>query len=105
VVLRPTCRKSPVTPTPSGANVKNLPTGPGDDIKIDASYTKGDTKNVFASTVAAPNFAMFGSSGIGYQSIGIGQTADAVYLPVGLQAGGNGLAGAGGTGDLKLVTA
>ena len=86
-------------------NVKNLPTGAGDDIKIDASYAKGDTKNVFASTVAAPQFAMFGGSGAAYQSIGIGQTADAVYLPVGLQAGGSGLAGAGGTGDLKLVTA
>jgi hypothetical protein len=86
-------------------NVKNLPTGPGDDIKIDASYAKGDTKNVFATTVSAPNFAMFGGSGIGYQSVGFGQTADAVYLPVGLAPGSNGLAGVGGTGDLKLVTA
>jgi hypothetical protein len=86
-------------------NVKNLPTGAGDDIKIDASYAKGDTKNVFATTVAAPNFAMFGNSGAAYQSLGIGQTADAVYLPVGLAAGSNGLAGVGGTGDLKLVTA
>jgi hypothetical protein len=24
--------------------IKNLPTGAGDDIKIDASYAKGDTK-------------------------------------------------------------
>jgi hypothetical protein len=86
-------------------NVKNLPTGPGDDIKIDATYSKGDTKEVFASTIAAPNFAMFGGSSRGYQSIGIGQTADAVYSPVGLVAGGGGLAGAGGTGDLKLVSA
>jgi hypothetical protein len=86
-------------------NVKNLPTGPGDDIKIDATYAKGDTKEVFATTASTPNFVMFGGSNRGYQSIGVGQTADAVYLPVGLQAGGNGLAGVGGTGDLKLVTA
>jgi hypothetical protein len=90
-------------------NIKNLPTGAGDDFKIDATYAKGDTKNVFATTVSAPNFVMFGSSGRAYQSIGIGQTADAVYSPVGLASGGNGLAATaanpGGTGDLKLVTA
>jgi hypothetical protein len=86
-------------------NVKNLPTGPGDDIKIDATYSHGDTKEVFASTAATPNFIMFGGSNRAYQSIGFGQTADAVYLPTGLAAGGNGLAGAGGTGDLKLVDA
>ena len=28
--------------------IKNLPTGAGDDIKIDASYAKGDTKNVIS---------------------------------------------------------
>jgi hypothetical protein len=53
-------------------NVKNLPTGPGDDIKIDGTYAHGDTTQVFATTVAAPQFAMFGNSGIAYQSIGIG---------------------------------
>ena len=28
--------------------IKNIPTGAGDDIKIDASYAKGDTKNVIS---------------------------------------------------------
>jgi Porin subfamily len=83
--------------------IKNLPTGPGDDIKIDASYAKGDTKNVIATAASSPSFAMFGNSGRAYQSIGIGQTADAVYLPGGLAAAGNGAAGLGGSGDLKLV--
>ena len=86
-------------------NIKNLPTGAGDDFKIDATYAKGDTKNVISTSAASPNFAMFGGSGIGaYQSVGFGQTADAVYLPAGLAAGGGGLAGIGGSGDLKLVT-
>jgi Porin subfamily len=87
--------------------IKNLPTGAGDDIKIDASYAKGDTKNVISTSAGSPSFAMFGGTGRAgaYQSIGFGQTADAVYLPVGLGAGLNGAAGVGGTGDIKLVTA
>jgi Porin subfamily len=85
--------------------IKNLPTGPGDDFKMDASYAKGDTRNVIATAISTPNFAMFGGSNRAYQSLGFGQNADAVYLPVGLAAGGNGIAGAGGTGDIKLVEA
>jgi Porin subfamily len=83
--------------------IKNLPTGAGDDIKIDASYAKGDTKNVISTSGSSPSFAMFGNSGKAYQSIGFGQTSDAVYLPAGLGAGLGGLAGAGGDGGLKLV--
>jgi len=75
-------------------NIKNLPTGAGDDIKIDASYAKGDTKNVIATSGTSPSFAMFGGSGIAYQSIGFGATTDGVYLP-----------GAGGTGGIKLTEA
>jgi hypothetical protein len=90
--------------------IKNLPTGSGDDIKIDASYAKGDTKNVISAAATSPNFAMFGGSGTGaYQSLGFGQTSDAVYAPVGLAFGSNGLAATaanpGGTGDIKLVEA
>jgi Porin subfamily len=77
--------------------IKNIPTGAGDDIKMDASYAKGDTKNVISTSAASPNFAMFGGTGrVGaYQSMGFGVTTDAVYLPVLL----------GGTGDLKLTEA
>jgi hypothetical protein len=76
-------------------NIKNIPTGAGDDIKIDASFAKGDTKNVIATSGSSPNFAMFSGSNRAYQSIGFGATTDAVYLPVGF----------GGSGDLKLTTA
>src|SRR6266700_3101941 len=72
--------------------IKNIPTGAGDDIKIDASYAKGDTKNVIATSGTSPSFAMFGSSGIAYQSIGFGATTDGVYLP-------------GATGGIKLTEA
>ncbi|MBV9459471.1 MAG: porin [Bradyrhizobium sp.] len=75
--------------------VKNLPTGAGDDVKIDASYAKGLTKNVIATSSASPNFALFGGSNRAYQSIGFGATTDAVFLPV----------ANGGTGDLKLTEA
>jgi hypothetical protein len=62
-------------------NVKNLPTGAGDDIKIDATYAKGDTKNVISTSATSPQFAMFGSSNRAYQSIGFGAVTDGVYLP------------------------
>ena len=87
--------------------IKNIPWGAGDDIKMDASFAKGMTKQVIATDSGSPSFAMFGSGGnvfarqggglLGraYQSIGFGATTDAVYLPV----------FAGGTGDLKLTTA
>jgi len=74
--------------------IKNLPTGPGDDIKIDVSYAKGHTKNVIATSGSSPNFAMFGDSGFAYQSVGFGATTDGVYFP-----------GAAGTGGIKLTTA
>ena len=77
--------------------IKNIPTGPGDDFKIDATFARGDTKAVVSTSGASPSFAMFGgSSRLGaYQSIGFGQTADAVFLP--------GFITGGLTGDLKLV--
>ncbi|MBN8992793.1 MAG: porin [Rhizobiales bacterium] len=64
--------------------LKNLPTGAGDDIKVDVSYAKGVTKNVIATSSASPSFAMFGgtSRAGAYQSVGFGVTTDAVYLPV-----------------------
>jgi hypothetical protein len=63
--------------------IKNLPTGTGDDIKVDASWAMGDTKNVIATAAASPSFAMFGGTNRAgaYQSIGFGATTDAVWLP------------------------
>jgi hypothetical protein len=43
--------------------IRNIPTGTGDDIKFDVSYAKGHTKNVIATSGTSPNFSMFGGSG------------------------------------------
>jgi hypothetical protein len=78
-----------------GLNIKNVPTGPGDDIKMDASYAKGATKYVIATSSTSPSFAMFGGSSnpANFGSIGFGATTDGVYLP----------AAAGGDGSLHLT--
>jgi Porin subfamily len=62
--------------------IKNIPTGPGDDIKFDATWAKGDTKNVISTSGASPNFLMlggvagqFGSAG----SLAFGPTTDGVF--------------------------
>jgi len=73
--------------------IKNIPTGAGDDIKFDASWAKGDIKNVIGTSAGVPAFAVFGNSGIAYQSLGFAAATDAVYLPV----------AAGGDGSLHLT--
>jgi Porin subfamily len=96
--------------------IKNIPTGAGDDIKLDASYAKGMTKQIIATDSSSPSFAMFGGSNrLGaYQSVGFGATTDAVYFPTAGTVGTLGVGGAGGTplpglagsdGQLKLTTA
>jgi len=76
--------------------IKNIPTGAGDDFKIDATWAKGDTKEVISTSGGSPSFAMFSGTGRAgaYQSVGFGGTTDAVYLPV----------AAGGDGNLHLTT-
>ena len=69
--------------------IKNIPTGAGDDIKFDVSYAKGDTMNVIAVSGTSPSFAMFGGSGSAIKALGA--TTDGVYFP-----------GAGGTGVSSL---
>jgi Porin subfamily len=77
--------------------IKNIPTGAGDDFRIDATWAKGDTKNVISTSAASPSFAMFSGTtrADSYRSAGFGATTDAVWLP----------AFAGGDGSLHLTTA
>ncbi len=42
--------------------IKNIPTGAGDDIKISAVYSQGNTKDVISTSGGSPSFAMFGST-------------------------------------------
>ena len=44
--------------------IKNIPTGAGDDFKIDVSYSKGDTKDVISTSGGSPSFAMFGGTDV-----------------------------------------
>ncbi|HEV7877986.1 porin [Bradyrhizobium sp.] len=78
-------------------NIKNIPTGAGDDLKLDATWSKGDTRQVISTAAASPSFAMFGGTGRAdaYQSIGFGATTDGVYPP----------AFAGGDGTIHLTEA
>ncbi|MDE5458960.1 porin [Bradyrhizobium sp. CSA112] len=71
--------------------IKNIPTGPGDDIKLDASWAKGDMKNIYGTASTPQNFAMLG--GVPGQfgpnnSIGFGSLSDGVYLPKAVAFGG-----------------
>jgi hypothetical protein len=69
--------------------IKNIPTGAGDDFKIDATWAKGSTKAVISTSGTSPNFAMFGGSGNGaYQSVGFGAVSDGIYAPPGTFGGG-----------------
>ncbi|XSC46463.1 porin [Bradyrhizobium sp. RDT10] len=80
--------------------IKNIPTGAGDDIKVSATYAKGATKDVIATSGGSPSFLIFSPQGGGsvapgaYQSVGFGATTDAIYLPV----------ANGGDGSLHLTT-
>jgi hypothetical protein len=87
--------------------IKNLPTGAGDDIKVDATYAMGNTKEVISTSSTSPSFAMFGGSNRpgAYQSIGFGATTDAVWLPNHATTGPVTTAGFLGTGELKLTEA
>jgi hypothetical protein len=78
--------------------IKNIPTGPGDDIKLDATWAKGDTKQVISTSAASPTFIMLG--GVPGQfgpdrSLAFGPTSDGMYLPTAF----------GGDGNIHLTTA
>ena len=81
----------------AASQIKNIPTGAGDDIKVAVTYAKGDTKNVISTAAPSPVFPMFGGTNrVGaYQSVGFGATTDAVFLPT----------ISGGDGSLHLTEA
>src|ERR1019366_2509167 len=75
-----------------------IPTGAGDDIKFDATWAKGDTKNVISTSSTSPNFVMLGGTKGQFgsdHSIAFGATTDGTYFPI----------AAGGDGSIHLTTA
>ena len=60
-------------------SIKNIPTGPGDTINVQAVYTDGATRYNFQS-LFPQSFSMFSGSGIGaYQSTGFAGLSDGVF--------------------------
>ncbi len=61
-------------------SLKNLPTGAGDSINIDATYADGAIRYVIGGT-SPNNFSMFGDTGLvnTYQSLAIGSAVDGVF--------------------------
>jgi hypothetical protein len=74
----------------AGIQLKNLPTGPGDKLSLDGTWSKGATKYLI-SGVTGNNFDIFGGgNGVGYNTFAVAQLFDAVY---------------GTNGPLELTTA
>jgi hypothetical protein len=61
-------------------SIKNIPTGPGDTVNLQAVYTDGATRYNFQSLVPTA-FAMHGGTGFpgAYQSLAIAGVADTVF--------------------------
>jgi hypothetical protein len=77
--------------------IKNIPTGPGDDLSFDTTWAKGNTRQVFSTTAPSPSFTMIG--GVPGQfgpssSFGFGATTDGLFLPTAF----------GGDGVIHLTT-
>ena len=62
----------------AGLQLKNLPTGVGDTLNVDATFAKGDTKAVISTSGASPSFAMFRGTGTNNPSVGFGYVSDGV---------------------------
>ena len=61
-------------------SIKNIPTGAGDVINIQAVYTDGATRYNFQDLAGAAGAAqIFGSSGVAYQSVGFGIAPDTIF--------------------------
>jgi len=75
-------------------SIKNIPTGPGDSLNLQAVYTDGASRYNFQSLFPT-SISMFGGSGIAYQRLGFAAINDAVFTSVG---------GAVGLGNSGLET-
>jgi Porin subfamily len=64
----------------AGLSIKNIPTGPGDTINMQAVYTDGASRYNFQSLFPSA-LAMYGHTGLAgaYQSIGIAGVSDTVF--------------------------
>jgi hypothetical protein len=65
-------------------SIKNIPTGPGDSINVDATFANGASRYVIGG-VSPNSFAMFGgtSAAGAFQSIGFATASDGIFGPGG----------------------
>jgi hypothetical protein len=65
-------------------SIKNIPTGPGDTINMDASFANGASRYVIGG-VSPNSFSMFGGTSLpgAYQSIAFATSADGIFGPGG----------------------
>ena len=65
----------------AGLSIKNIPTGAGDSINLQAVYADGDTHEVFGNVAWPQNWTMYNGTGVAgaYQGIGFASLADGVY--------------------------
>jgi len=65
----------------AGLSIKNIPTGAGDSINLQAVYADGDTHAVFGNVAWPQNWSMYSGTGVAgaYQSIGFASLADGVF--------------------------
>ncbi|HSP63081.1 MAG TPA: porin [Pyrinomonadaceae bacterium] len=78
----------------AGLQLKQLWTGAGDILNLDATYASGDTKAVISTSAASPNFVMFNHIGTPGATGALGYVSDGVF---GNGVGPNGpTAGTGG---------
>jgi len=61
-----------------GLQLKQLPTGAGDVLNMDATYAKGDTKAVISTSATSPSFAMFNHISTN-PTVGFGYVSDGVF--------------------------
>ncbi|MGY3549165.1 porin [Bradyrhizobium sp. USDA 4469] len=60
-------------------SIKNIPTGAGDSINMQAVYADGAAHYVFGNIAWPMNFSMYSGSGIAYQSVGFAGISDGVF--------------------------
>jgi hypothetical protein len=69
-------------------SIKNIPTGPGDSLNLQAVYTDGASRYNFQSLFPT-TISMFGGSSIAYQSLGFAAINDAVFVGTSSANGSN----------------
>jgi hypothetical protein len=65
----------------AGLSIKNVPTGAGDSINLQAVYADGDTHAVFGNVAWPQAWSMYSGTGVAgaYQSVGFASLSDGVF--------------------------